>query len=347
MRIAGYLLVTWIAPMVLASIQPERPGTIAFMDDFETHLRSFVAIPLLLYAEKMVDPEVRFIVRALASPRRCVRPDELRARVRALQPLVRHPLVGVALFGLAFLLVPAWIRQHTSGRETWIFRTDGAQPVPTAAGTWEAYVVVPLYMFLLLRWLWRWIVLALVFFRSAPLLRPIVSHGDRCGGFSFVSRAPARFACVIAGASCLVSARLLFAAVREDASAQTVANQALGVLFLSVVVAFFPLLAFAFRFGRFKRLGLRRYRAVVEGHARNVEREWHRRPYPGHVSSEESSSLADLNSVYEAVRSMRIVPLRKSDLVIVALAALAPMLPALSSSASIDKLLLQVLRAML
>jgi hypothetical protein len=345
-RVASYLFITWAAPMVLASVEPARSGALSFMADFETHLRSLVAIPLLLFAESRVDPEVRYVVRSLASPRRCRRPEELRARIRSLRPLIKHPLVGALLLALAFLIVPTWIRHHTSGRETWIF-VKGAKPMLTAAGTWQAYVVVPVYIFLLLRWIWRWVVLALVFARSAPLLRPIVSHGDRCGGFSFVSHAPARFAWVIAGVSSLVSARWLFAIVREGVPASAVTKQMLAIAILSVGLAFFPLLGFTLHFARAKRSGLRRYRAVVEGHARNIERQWYRRPYPAHVASEESSSLTDLNSIYDVVRTMQIFPYRRAHLFVVALAAIGPMLPVLSLIAPSKEILRQVFQALL
>lgn len=346
-RIALFLFVAWIAPMVLASVQPDRPGTVTFMADLETHLRSLVAIPLLLFAESQIDPEVRYVVRSFASPRRCRKPAELLARVRALQPLVQHPVVGFALLALAFLVVPPWVRQHTSGPETWIFRTNGAGTELTAAGMWEAWVVVPVYVFLLLRWIWRWIVFTLVLARCAPLLRPVVSHGDRCGGFSFVSYAPAKFAWVTAGASCLVSARWLFAIVREGASGHGVPPNILAVVVLSVALAFFPLLGLAFHFARAKRAGMRRYRAVLEGHARNVESAWYRRPYPAHVTSEESSSLTDLNSVFDCVRTMRIIPYRRRHLLVVALAALAPMLPVLSLITPIHDIVREVLKALL
>ncbi|MDF2697096.1 MAG: hypothetical protein K0S65_5479 [Labilithrix sp.] len=346
-RVALYLLITWAAPLFLVSVQAGRLGTVSFMADFETHLRSLVAIPLLVFAESQIDPEVRYVVRSLASARLCRRPDELRARVHSLQPLATHPAFGLLLLLVAFLFVPAWIRQHTSGPETWIFRAEGPRLELTAAGMWQAWVVVPLYVFLLLRWLWRWVVLTLVFARSAPLLRPVVSHGDRCGGFSFVSNAPAKFAWVIAGASTLVSARWLVVLAREEVSARSVVNRCLAIVIVSVMLAFFPLLVFVFHFGRAKRSGLRRYRAVLEGHARNVEREWYRRPYPAHVSSEESSSLTDLNSVYDCVRTMRIVPYRRRHVIVVALAALAPLLPALSLLAPLNEIFRDVLKALL
>jgi len=345
-RVASYLLITWVAPMVLASVEPARHGALSFMADFETHLRSLVAIPLLLFAESRVDREVKYIVRSLGSPRRCRNSEGLRARVRSLRPLIEHPLVGAGLVLLALLIVPTWIRHHTSGRETWIF-VNGARPTLTAAGTWQAYVVVPVYVFLLLRWLWRWLVLMLVFARSASLLRPIVSRGDRCGGFSFVSRAPGQFAWVIAGASSLVSARWLFAVVCDGVPAAAVTKPMLGILILSVLIAFFPLLGFAFHFAQAKRSGLRHYRAVVEGHASNVEREWFRRPFPAHVTSEESSSLTDLNSVYDVVRTMQIIPYRRAQVSIVLLAAIIPMLPVLSFIAPIDEILRGVFKALL
>ncbi len=344
-RVALYLFLTWVAPMLLAAMQP--PSSMSFTADLETHVRSLVAIPLLILAEGRVDPTVGYVVRSLASPRRCRRPEVLQARVRALQPLVAHPLAALLLLGLAFLLVPGWIRQHTSGRETWIFRVLDGRPDLTAAGVWQAFVVVPIYAFLLLRWVWRWFVLTLVFARSAPLLRPIVSHADRCGGFSFVSEAPAQFAWVVAGISSLVSSRWLFAILREGTSPAIIARQGLAILVLSVLLAFAPMLAFAYHFIRARRSGLRRYRALVEGHARNLERDWLRRPYPAQVTSEESSSLADLNTIYDTIRTMRPFPFRHRHVAIVALAALGPMLPLVTLVTPIDEVLRQVFKALL
>lgn len=346
-RAALYLFIAWVAPMLLALFEPARHGAISFLSDFETHLRSLVAIPLLLFAEGRVDPAVGYVVRSLASPRRCRRPDELERRVRALQTLVAHPLAPVVLLGLSLFVVPAWIRQHTSGRETWIFRVLEGRPELTAAGTWQAFVVVPVYVFLLLRWFWRWFVLAIVFARSAPLLRPVVTHADRCGGFSFVSDASAQFGWVIAGISSLVSARWLFAILREGAPATAFAKPALAIVVLSLLLAFAPLLAFVVHFMRAKRSGLRRYRAIVEGHAQTVEREWYRRPFPGRVTSEESSSLADLNTVYEAIRVMRLIPFRRRHVAVIVFAALVPMLPVLSLIAPIHDVLRQVFKALL
>jgi hypothetical protein len=345
-RVAFYLLVTWIAPMVLASFEL-TPGALSFAADFETHLRAFVAIPLLLLADGQVDPAIRYIVRLLMSPRRCREPERVAAIVRSLRPWTAHPLVTVGLLGIALLLVPRWAQQHASGGESWIFRADDGGLVLTTAGTWQAFVVVPVYLFLLLRWLWRWLILGVLFARAAPLLRPVVTHGDRCGSFSFVSFAPERFAWVVAGASCLVSARWLFQVVHEGVAPKTFGKPAVAVVSLAVMFAFAPLFGFLIPFVRAKRVALFRYRTIVEGHARNVEHEWSRQSFPAHVTSEQSSSLTDLNSIYECARSMRVVPIRRAGVVAVALAAIVPMLPVLARITPIDQALRQVLQALL
>ncbi|MBN9165240.1 MAG: Flp pilus assembly complex ATPase component TadA, partial [Myxococcales bacterium] len=75
-----------------------------------------------------------------------------------------------------------------------------------------------------------------------------------------------------------------------------------------------------------------------------LEREWFRRPFPAHVTSEESSSLTDLNSVYDVVRTMQIIPYRRAQVSIVLLAAIIPMLPVLSFIAPIDEILQEMVR---
>src|SRR4029453_11737513 len=78
---------------------------------------------------------------------------------------------------LSFMSVPTWYATAQQGGGL------------TLAGTWYAYVSVPLFQFLLLRWYYR-MVIWMRFLWHASRIRLNVSamHGDRMAGLVFLAK---------------------------------------------------------------------------------------------------------------------------------------------------------------
>ena len=66
----------------------------------------------------------------------------------------------------------------------------------SAAG-WFAYVVRPIFLALLMGWLWRILLVAWWFWRFGRLdLSLVPTHPDRTGGLAFVEKLPGAFSMV-------------------------------------------------------------------------------------------------------------------------------------------------------
>ena len=75
-------------------------------------------------------------------------------------------------------------------------------------GLWFAYVVRPIFLALLLGWLWRMLLVAWWFWRSGRLgLALVPTHPDRTGGIAFVEKVPGAFALVTFAVSAVIASR--------------------------------------------------------------------------------------------------------------------------------------------
>jgi len=75
-------------------------------------------------------------------------------------------------------------------------------------GIWFAYVVRPIFLGLLLGWLWRIALLAMLILRFSRLgLSLVPSHPDRAGGLGFLEKLPSAFGPVSFGLSAMLASR--------------------------------------------------------------------------------------------------------------------------------------------
>lgn len=342
-----YALLTWAVPLALSLVPHDGPVAVPFVFDIEIHVRGLVAVPLLLLVEWPIANRLREIMHLLASPplTRGSAGDVVKARIRWARRVASHPIANIVLVVLAFAFALQWLRAHEVGPTTWVSTPHGGAYSLTPAGAWAVGVSVPVYAFLLLRWLWRWALLGVLFFRVSFLrLRLVPSHADRAAGLSIVSETGFVFAWVLMSASSVASAKCLNAIVHAGAPPSSFLGIVQGLTALGVVCAFLPLVAFTPRLIRAKRLGLRRYGSVVHGHGLAVKKGWP--PPAGRVPSEDASSTADLNAVYEGVRLMRLAPIRVRHVAGVAAAVILPMTPVILLAAPLPEIVAALLKAL-
>jgi hypothetical protein len=328
-RTLVYACIAWLVPCALSFLQRRGSLAMSFLHDYEAHVRGLVAIPLLLFAERPVEGRLRLIFHRMAGPplmREDARPA-FDARILSAQRFAGHPLAEAALLALAYLAAARWLHVHTSGLATWIaVPSDGTLGL-TAAGAWEAAVVVPLYSFLLFRWLWRWLMLHVFFARVARRgagLRLVATHADRAGGLGFASETTIAFAWVVFAACSMASSKWIDSILYAGMDPKSLVRPIEATVAMNLFCACFPLFAFVPRLSRLRMSALRRYGDVVARHGLRVERHW----FGGKVVvTEDASSMCDLNSVFGAIRELRPVPLRTGHILVVVIAAIVPLLP--------------------
>ncbi|MGE5217767.1 MAG: hypothetical protein ACM3SP_12265, partial [Chloroflexota bacterium] len=201
----------------------------------------------------------------------------------------------------------------------------------SVTGMWYAYVSVPLYQFLLVRWYYRMFIWTRFLWHVSRIeLSLIPTHPDRVGGLGFLANT--------------VYAFMPLAVAHGVILAGPIANRIfyLGATLpewkveIAVLVAFMlclvlgPLLVFAPQLAQAKRTGNREYGALAERYVREFDTKWLRGGASADehlVGSGDIQSLADLANSFEVVRTMQIAPITRDALLRLVAATLAPVVP--------------------
>jgi hypothetical protein len=124
----------------------------------------------------------------------------------------------------------------------------------------------------------------------------------------------------------------------------------IGFVVLCIVMLSLPLLAFRAPSKRMKKQALLDYGDLIGRHGRLVHRRWiegREVGQPPILEAPELGPVADTAAMYDAVRSMRAMPLGKSALLTVGLAAALPMVGVLALQIPFKQIMLTLMKAVL
>lgn len=350
-RVLVISLIAWLPLLVLAAVDGRLlDGSVAipFLLDLEVHIRFLVAVPLLIVAELVVHRRLRPIARAFLDrgiiPEASVAQfdEAVRSAFRLRNSVAAELLLIAVVYGVGIFVV--W--HHYSALQT--TATWYAVPSPdgltlSLAGFWYAYVSVPIFQFLLLRWYFRLFVWTRFLWHVSRIeLSLIPTHPDRVGGLGFLANTVYAFMALLAAHGAMLSAqfanRIFFAgASLTDFKVETGAM----VLFLLCLI-FVPLLVFSPQLANAKRKGLSEYGMLAQRYVREYDAKWLRGGAPADeplVGSADIQSLADLGNSFDVIRTMRIAPMTKDAVLRLAVAVLLPILPLALTMMSLEDLL--------
>jgi hypothetical protein len=296
------------------------------------HARLLVAIPLFFVCEASVVPRmaefVRYIVRSGV-----VTPDSLPALESRVASITRweESWRSDAICLLAAVLLPLIGTQLHLVGGTATFDPGRAVAAGSLAASWYWYVCLPLFRFLMFRWLLRlglwWYFLC----RTAMLnLNLVPTHPDGAAGLGYLEVVHTHFATLVFTISAVQSASFA-----EELSAGTTTFEALYptlalILALDAVLFLGPLFIFAPKLWACRVKGLSDYMEFAASYVHGFDRKWlgaDAAPAEPLLGTPDLQSLADLSNSVGIVRNMRWVPLSLPLLQSLAIAALAPFLP--------------------
>jgi hypothetical protein len=356
-RVGVLMLVAWLPLVTLAAIAGTAAGgsvAVPFLYDVEAQLRFLVALPLLIFAELIVHQRMRFVVRQFLE--RHLIPDEalprfdqiidsafrLRNSVIAEVLLIAFVyIVGVVIFWRHYVALPAatWYGTPT---------VDGLQL--SATGVWYAYVSLPIYQFLLVRWYFRiFIWMRFLWQVSRIELSLVPTHPDRVGGLGFLGNTVHAFVPLLMAHGVIVAGPIANRIFYLGAALTQFMMEIVVVVVFLLCIVLGPLLVFAPQLAQLKRTANREYGALAERYVREFDAKWMRGGAPAgepFIGSSDIQSLADLANSFEVVRSIQLAPISKEavlQLLIVTLLPLAPLVLTMMSVEDVLKKLLGIL----
>lgn len=318
--------------------------TMPLLGDWFVMFRFLLALPLLVLAAVGADTKLRIAVGQLFRSGIVARRD--RERFGAILTMARRArdsfLPEMACLGLAFLptlaraILPELTRSAHATLDSWQF-TGGAM---SAAGEWAESVAGPLFRFVVLLWLWRFMLWAWMLWRFSRLhmqLRP--THPDRSGGVAFLGQAQVRFACLATAGGFVVSGYCINLMRYSGDSLFDLRHLIAGYVVGSTMALLAPLLVMTVPLARAKRHGLSKYGLLGHRLADDFERQWRRGSDASMLDSPSPSALADYGGgAYATVASMRTVPVSRRNLLALLFAATVSFLPMLFFAMSLDEL---------
>jgi hypothetical protein len=192
-------------------------------------------------------------------------------------------------------------------------------------------VALPIFQFLMLRWVYRMMVWSRFLWKVSKLdLLLTPTHPDAAGGLAFIGKGLIPFGVILFALSAVVSSaiasRILFGGGKlEDYQWSYVS---LFVIFLVVFAG--PILLFVPKLLVLKQRGLMEYAALGSRYTQAFHRKWIGEAEPIKetlLGTGDIQSLADLGNSFEIIRKMRIVPVELSDFIAMVLPGLIPALP--------------------
>ncbi len=248
----------------------------------------------------------------------------------------------------AYLIAYAWILRGAARIEggTWFGQVADGDLQLTLAGWWLLLVALPLFWFLLGRWLWRFVTWGLLLRDIARCdLRLVATHPDRCGGLAFIGEYPQTYLLFVFSVSLVIAATVLKQVVYAGASIMSFKFALLGLIIFLIVAFVLPLLAFTPVLLKLKKQGLSRYGALVSRHHLAFEAKWIRgegtsgEAVADPLGSPDMSSLADLSASYQIIEAMRPVPVTRQSIVPLVLVALLPFIAVAATQAPFKQIL--------
>ena len=208
----------------------------------------------------------------------------------------------------------------------------------------------PIFLALLLGWLWRMLLVAWWFWKVGRLgLALVPTHPDRTGGIAFVEKVPGAFALVTFAVTAVIASR--WAHDIEFHGAMLQSFKLPGALFvvLWTLLALLPLLALAPALIAARARAIPAYAALVGEQGRLVHRRWILRetvPDTPLLDAPEIGPVADANAMYDAVKKMRGVPIGKGAIMKVLLPIALPFIVVAALQVPLKDLLLKLAKAL-
>lgn len=341
--------VTWLPLLILTLWQGVAFGDavqIPFLRDIGTYSRYLVALPLLIAAEVVVGRSVLEAGRQFGESGITTVPDYpayTSAVGRALR-LRDSNLAEAVVLAVAYL--STYFGTHVAVRLvfSWQRADPGSSQALSWAGYWNLLISLPLFLFLLYRWLWRLTIWYSFLYRMNRLnLRLTPTHPDRAGGIGFLNEAQTPFAMVVFALGATSAGVLANAILAGQETPRAAGLEITGLLVVILVVFVLPLLMFTPRLIQLRRQGLKQYGRLSTQYTQSFHRKWiggENLEGESVLGTSDIQSLADLGNSFNMVDRGSPVPFNSRLLVAMAAACVMPMLPVILTFVSMKDVLL-------
>jgi len=349
------VLIAWAPLFIISAVESLALGENklgSLIGDLTAVSRYLIVAPLFILAEEgtifrlgqiarhFVDAG---IITALDRPRF----EGIVAQARRLLDSVTVEVLVVALAYLAMIIlmrvfpdqdIPLWHKAGDSGRGySW-------------AGWWHALVSAPIFLVLLLGWLWRILIWGLFLFRVSRLdLQLVPAHPDLVGGLQFVGLSLRAFLVLSFAISTSVAGGVAYRVLSLGSSFFSFIYVIAAVVILNLLLFAAPLLVFGGKLVEARRRGIIDYGGLAGAVGNQLEKKWldyRQSVNEGTLDVQHFSATTDLYQVVSNVYQMKPFPIATQDLIALIVVTLLPFLPALLFEIPLEEIFSDLVKLM-
>lgn len=223
----------------------------------------------------------------------------------------------------------------SGGKLTWVYG-------------WYLGICLPLFRFLLLRSLWRLGLWWYLLWRLQGMeLHLVPTHSDGAAGLGYLEVVHENFVPLVVAISALFSAQFA-----EDIFSKTMAFEGLYswapmIIILNAALIIGPLCIFCRKLWLCRVKGMSEYMGMAGRYVSAFDRRWiqdETATGESQLGTPDLQSLADLTNSVNVVRGMRTVPAGQRLVVLIAVCAVAPLVPLLLFKYPLDQVALRLLQ---
>ncbi len=316
------------------------------------HVRFLLAIPLFFVCETWVFPEIAELPRYLVSSG-IVRDSSLPALASAIRTVVRLLNSSLAELILLLLAIGGPLLEMVDGGPgrtgNWQVVLQNAGGVNLVTG-WYLGFCLPLFRFLLLRWLWRLGLWTYFLWKVKMLqLHLMPTHSDGEGGLGYLEIVHEHFAPLTFAISALFAAQFAENFVGAATPFETMYSSIPLVLLLAAALFIGPLAIFSSDLWHCRINGMSHYMSMASRYVNAFDERWIQDKTAtgeSQLGTGDIQSLADLTNSLKVVSEMRPVPVGPRLVKNLAVAAILPLVPLLLLKYPIAKLAAQLFQAL-
>jgi hypothetical protein len=353
-RIVVIALLAWLPLLLLSALEGQLIGgsvAVPFLMDVEVHIRFLVAVPLLVGAELVVHRRMRLLVKQFLE--RNLIPESalprfdaaIQSAFRLRNSVLAEVLLIALVYGLGVLVI--WRHYMSLDAPTWFATPTAEGSSLSLAGMWYAYLSLPIFQFLLIRWYFRLLIWVRFLWQVSRIeLNLVPTHPDRTGGLGFLSGMVYAFIPLLMAHGAIVAGNIANRIFHLGATLPEFKGELILMVFLLLCLVLGPLLVFAPRLAEARRNGLREYGTLAQRYVREFDAKWLRGGAPADeplVGSADIQSLADMGNSFEVVRTMHLTPVSREAIVRLAAAVILPVVPLVLTMMPWEELLKKLL----
>jgi hypothetical protein len=315
--------------------------------DLSLHVRLLVALPILLSSETLLERASRSAIASLHAGNvldgALLLPILARAERLRDSRVMEAVMAGVALLGGQLVL---WRVLGATGA----FHGGAEVSVQTFPRVWYAVVALPLFQFVLFRWLWRWLIWSYVLWRMSRLpLRILATHADHAAGLTPLARPVSAFCFLVLANACVLAGAWGTQVLGGLATIRGFLPGLVTYLLISLLVGLGPLLLYCPHLYTARRVGLADYGDLVRDYTQRFHDKWIKDPdnRDQALGSPDIQSLNDLGEAFQVVARTRFFVFSSRNVMMVWASGLIPMIPLFAGTLTTEAVLKKILGTVL